>query len=80
MSDVRSGWRPRVNPRSRSSGTCRYRYYTADQLGRLNRILAPKDLGLTLEQVARMLDDKVSTDEIRGMLMLRKAELELRAR
>jgi DNA-binding transcriptional MerR regulator len=53
-----------------------YRYYTADQLARLNRILALKDLGLSLEQVARMIDDRISTDEIRGMLMLKKAELE----
>lgn len=53
-----------------------YRYYGADQLGRLNRILALKDLGLSLEQVARMVDGKISTDEIRGMLMLKKAELE----
>jgi DNA-binding transcriptional MerR regulator len=53
-----------------------YRYYTAGQLERLNRILALKDLGLSLDQVARMIDDKVSTDEIRGMLMLKKAELE----
>ena len=53
-----------------------YRYYTADQLARLNRILALKDLGLSLEQVARMIDEKISTDEIRGMLMLKKAELE----
>lgn len=53
-----------------------YRYYTAEQLTRLNRILALKDLGLSLEQVARMVDEKISTDEIRGMLMLKKAELE----
>jgi len=53
-----------------------YRYYSAEQLGRLNRILALKDLGLSLEQVARLVDGKISTDEIRGMLMLKKAELE----
>lgn len=53
-----------------------YRYYSAGQLERLNRILALKDLGLSLEQVARMLDDKISTAEIRGMLALKKAELE----
>jgi DNA-binding transcriptional MerR regulator len=53
-----------------------YRYYAADQLTRLNRILALKDLGLSLEQVAGMVDDKISTDEIRGMLMLKKAQLE----
>ena len=53
-----------------------YRYYSAAQLGPLNRILALKELGLSLEQIARMLDNKISAEEIRGMLMLRKAELE----
>ena len=53
-----------------------YRYYSAGQLPRLNRILALKELGLSLEQVAKMVDDKVEAGEIRGMLMLRKAELE----
>lgn len=53
-----------------------YRYYAADQLGQLNRILALKDLGLSLDQVARMVREEVSPDEIRGMLMLKKAELE----
>ncbi len=31
-----------------------YRYYSADQLPRLNRILSLKDLGLSLEQIARL--------------------------
>ena len=53
-----------------------YRYYSAGQLERLNRILALKELGLSLDQVARMLDDRISTAEIRGMLALKKAELE----
>ena len=53
-----------------------YRYYSANQLPQLNRILALKELGLSLEQIGRMLDEKISADEIRGMLMLRKAELE----
>lgn len=53
-----------------------YRYYTAQQLVALNRILALKELGLTLDQVARLLQDGVSAEEIRGMLALRKAELE----
>ena len=53
-----------------------YRYYSADQLPRLNRILALKELGLSLDQIAKMVDDKISPDEIRGMLMLKKAELE----
>ncbi len=53
-----------------------YRYYSADQLPRLNSILALKELGLSLDQIARMVDDRVGPDEIRGMLMLKKAELE----
>ncbi len=53
-----------------------YRYYSAGQLPRLNRILVLKELGLSLEQIARLLDQDTSTDEIRGMLTLRKAQIE----
>jgi DNA-binding transcriptional MerR regulator len=53
-----------------------YRYYKAGQLAQLNRILALKDLGLSLDQVARMIDEKISPEEVRGMLMLKRAELE----
>src|SRR5262245_35878919 len=53
-----------------------YRYYSAAQLPQLNRILALKELGLSLDQIGRLLDDKISAGEIRGMLTLRKAELE----
>ena len=53
-----------------------YRYYSADQLPDLNRILALKELGLTLDQIKRMVLDNVSADEIRGMLALRKAQAE----
>lgn len=52
-----------------------YRYYSARQLPRLNRILVLKELGLSLEQVARLLARDASTDEIRGMLALRKAQI-----
>jgi DNA-binding transcriptional MerR regulator len=53
-----------------------YRSYDAAQLSRLNRVVALKDLGFTLAQVQSILDDKVSTDELRGMLRLRQAELQ----
>src|SRR5262249_26290043 len=53
-----------------------YRMYEAGQLARLNRIIALKDLGFTLEQVRSMLDDHVSTEQLRGMLRLRQAELQ----
>lgn len=52
-----------------------YRSYQAAQLSRLNRIVALKDLGFTLEQVRVILDDKVGTDELHGMVRLRRAEL-----
>ncbi|MEV0031219.1 MerR family transcriptional regulator [Nocardia sp. NPDC050793] len=55
-----------------------YRSYAAGQLARLNRIVALKELGFTLEQVRRILDDEVSGAELRGMLILRRAELEQR--
>ncbi len=42
---------------------------------RLNRILALKDLGLALKEIARLLDEDVSPDEIRGMLRLKQAEI-----
>ncbi|MEU9554337.1 MerR family transcriptional regulator [Streptomyces fumanus] len=53
-----------------------YRYYTAAQLARLNRIIALKDLGFTLQQVRDIVDEQVGTEELRGMLRLRRAELE----
>jgi len=53
-----------------------YRYYSADQLPRLNRILALKDLGLSLAQVAQLLDGDLPPAQIRGMLRLKQAELQ----
>jgi DNA-binding transcriptional MerR regulator len=58
------------------SETTGYRSYEADQLARLNRIVALKELGFKLEQVQTILDDKVSVDELRGMLTLRQAQLQ----
>jgi DNA-binding transcriptional MerR regulator len=52
-----------------------YRWYDAGQLARLNRVLALKDLGFTLDQVRSIVDDEVSAEELRGMLRLRRAEL-----
>jgi DNA-binding transcriptional MerR regulator len=52
-----------------------YRYYSLDQLPRLNRVLALKDLGLPLKEIVRMLDRDVSADEIRGILEIKETEL-----
>jgi DNA-binding transcriptional MerR regulator len=51
-----------------------YRWYAAEQLHRLNRILALRDLGLPLTEVRKVVDDEVSLGELRGMLRLRQAE------
>lgn len=55
-----------------------YRYYGLEQLATLNRILALKDLGLSLEQVAQLLCDDISPAEMRGMLRLKRMELATR--
>jgi DNA-binding transcriptional MerR regulator len=52
-----------------------YRGYTARQLTQLNRILALKDLGLSLTQARRLLNG-VTVEELGGMLILRRAQLE----
>ena len=57
-----------------------YRFYSADQLPRLNRILALKDLGLSLEQIATLLDDDLPAAQIRGMLRLKQTEMRERMR
>src|SRR5215207_729824 len=49
-----------------------YRYYSARQLMSLNRILALKEVGFSLEEIARILQEKLTNDELRGML---KAQL-----
>src|SRR5215831_18698381 len=57
-----------------------YRYYTPDQLPRLNRILALKELGFSLEQVARLSSAELPAAQIRGMLVLQRAQLEQQVR
>ena len=53
-----------------------YRFYQASQLGELNRVIALKELGFTLQQVQAILEEKVSAAELRGMLRLRRAEIQ----
>ena len=52
-----------------------YRYYSAKQLPELNRILALKELGLALDEITR-LSPYISPDEMRGMLVRKKAQIE----
>jgi DNA-binding transcriptional MerR regulator len=53
-----------------------YRSYGVSQLGRLHRLLALKDLGFTLEQIGPLLDREAPAEELRGMLELRRAQIE----
>ncbi len=55
-----------------------YRYYEFDQLPRLYRILALKDLGFSLEEIGRLLEAELSAEQMRGMLKLRRSEIRQR--
>lgn len=52
-----------------------YRSYSASQLSRLHRLVALKDLGFTLAQLAPVLDADLGVEELRGMLRLRRAQI-----
>lgn len=55
-----------------------YRYYSATQLPRLNRILVFKELGFSLDEIARLLAENISLEEIKGMLRLKQIEIQQR--
>src|SRR5262245_21156081 len=59
-----------------------YLYSAIDQLPRLHRIIALKELVLPLEQIANLLkkENELSPETLRGMLTLRRAELEQQLR
>ena len=52
-----------------------YRYYTYDQLTRLQRILALKDLGFSLDEIANFLDDRLPIRDVRELLLCKRAAL-----
>jgi len=53
-----------------------YRFYEVEQLPRIHRIMALKEMGLSLEQIGIMLEKELPTDEIRGMLHFKQAEIQ----
>lgn len=57
-----------------------YRYYTLDQLPRIHSIMALKELGLSLEEIAQLLHEDLPPEQIRGMLRLKQAEGQQRIR
>lgn len=52
-----------------------YRYYTLSQIPRLNRILALKELGFSLDQIKPMLDSELPIEQLRALLRQKQAEL-----
>src|SRR5689334_21983488 len=55
--------------------TTGYRSYSAAQVARLHRIVALKDLGLSLRQLQPLVED-LDAGRLKGMLQLKRAELE----
>lgn len=53
-----------------------YRYYSADQMFRLNRVLAYKELGFSLDQIRQMLDEQIPIEEVRGMFRVKQNEIQ----
>jgi DNA-binding transcriptional MerR regulator len=53
-----------------------YRYYSFEQLPRLNRILALKELGFALEDIRSILDVALTTQQLSAVLATRQTELE----
>lgn len=53
-----------------------YRYYTLDQLPLLNRIMALKDMGFSLAEVAQLVNQPLSPDDMQTLLDSKQAELE----
>src|SRR6476661_8840594 len=52
-----------------------YRYYSTGQLPRLNRIVALKEVGLSLEQIGQLLDADLTPEQLEAMLKLKQVEL-----
>ena len=55
-----------------------YRYYSADQLPRLNCIRNLRSLGLSLEQIATLINDSLSSAQMKNVFILKQAELRQR--
>jgi effector-binding domain-containing protein len=55
-----------------------YRYYSADQLPRLNYIITLKNMGLSLEEIATLINNDLTPHQMRDVFILKKAELQQR--
>ncbi len=59
-----------------TDGNTGYRYYSIEQMPQLNRILALRDLGMSLEQIKQMLSADISVETLREMFAVQKAQVE----
>lgn len=55
-----------------------YRYYSAEQLPRLNRIIVLKNMGLSLEEIAELMGNDLPVEQIMQMLRVKEAEIKQR--
>lgn len=53
-----------------------YRYYSAQQIHTLNRILALKDLGFSLTEISELTKNNLSSEEMLGILKSRKSQIQ----
>ncbi len=52
-----------------------YRYYSASQMLKLNRILSLKDIGFSLEEIAVVLNKNVPSEQMQTILEVKRAEI-----
>src|SRR5579862_6502724 len=52
-----------------------YRYYAADQLSHIRRLLKFKKMGFSLEQIEILLDERLSSAELHQRVSRHRAEL-----
>jgi DNA-binding transcriptional MerR regulator len=52
-----------------------YRHYDLDQIMALNRILALKDIGLSIDQIRQALGEEMSAEQMRDLLRLKQVEM-----
>jgi DNA-binding transcriptional MerR regulator len=53
-----------------------YRFYSIDQLPRINKVMYLKNLGFPLQVIAELVDEQISLEEMEAKLLKRQKELE----
>ena len=56
-----------------------YRYYSADQIPQIHHVLALKDMGFSLAEIAHITGGGLTSEQVLGMLRLRQSELRRQA-